>query len=365
MRYQQVTSNTYIQDSLLLEENMIKVSDTSDVIQYEKIDSASHSLQQSTIRANNSDTLLPIPAITTDTIHRGEIKLKTQRVTSSSKPIEKNKSEQIPDTFGKVLPKSTFNKFSFTDSTEKKFSYAPVTSFLVAKEEEDRGINQFHLKEYNNQKLELNWTLIIGMASILLLLSLKRYYKKFIIQVASTMVNYQHAEKMLREKNIIVRRAFFILNLNFVLVVSLFLLTLTIFWDYRITDKYILDYFILLGIVLTILIVRLVSLYITGYLFGNVPAISEHIHVSFLVNKNLGLLMLPIVFLILYTSAKISEIAIYFCLVMLAIAAIYKIFRGFQIIIRNGVFIFYAILYLCTLELLPIVVGSKIIISLR
>jgi hypothetical protein len=143
------------------------------------------------------------------------------------------------------------------------------------------------------------------------------------------------------------------------------LLTLTIYWEFRITEKYIYDYLIILGVVVGIIIARLISLYITGFLFGTVQAINEHIHISFLVNKNLGLIMLPVVFIILYSSTKISEIAIYLCLGMLVIATIYKIFRGFQIIIRNGVLIFYAFLYLCTLELLPLVIGSKLIISLR
>jgi hypothetical protein len=149
------------------------------------------------------------------------------------------------------------------------------------------------------------------------------------------------------------------------LILSLFLLTTTIFWEFKITEKFIYDYLIILGIVVGIILARLISLYITGLLFGTMQAITEHIHISFLVNKNLGLIMFPIVFVILYTSEEISEIAIYLCLGMLVIATFYKIFRGFQIIIRNGVLIFYAFLYLCTLELLPLVLGSKLIISLR
>jgi hypothetical protein len=349
-----------IQDSLTLHEDPFSEKDTSKISMIEDTLSVSQSEQQ----FSGKDSILVGADQKTekDTLILERTKQESQSVVVSLKKREDKILESKKDT---IIKEPVFIRYNFSDTANRQFSYAPADSFLIVKGDKLIGSDQFQLKNYNFHHLQLNWTLIVGLVSITLLLSLKRNYQKFISQVVSTMVNYQLAGKMLREKNIIVRRAFFFLNLNFVLILSLFLLSLTIYWEFRITEKYFYDYLIILGIVIAIIIVRLIALYITGILFGTLQAVNEHIHVSFLVNKNLGLIMLPVVFIILYSSTKIAEFAIYLCLGMLVIAIIYKIFRGFQIIIRNGVLIFYAFLYLCTLELLPLVIGSKLIISLR
>jgi hypothetical protein len=363
MKNQQEAPSEIRQDTVIASSDTAFKSDSPSTVSNNDTIPVTQPLQQSYTKDSG---FVSVPGETIiDTFHIPETNNEVRVFKISQTNNEKKIDIPAPDTTSKTIKKVVINRYNFSDTTDKQFSYAPVQDFIEIKGEEISASEEHIMKDYNFERFQLNWTLIIGLISILLLLSLKRYYQKFISQVVNTLVNYQLAEKMLREKNIIVRRAFFILNLNFILILSLFLLTVTIFYEFRITEKYIYDYLIILGIVAGIIVTRLVSLYITGFLFGTMQAITEHIHISFLVNKNLGLIMLPIVFMILYTSGKISEIAIYLCLGMLVIATFYKIFRGFQIIIRNGVLIFYAFLYLCTLELLPLVLGSKLIISLR
>lgn len=211
----------------------------------------------------------------------------------------------------------------------------------------------------------LNWTLMVGLLCVILLLILKTYYKKLTSRILNTLVNFQLADKILREKNMIVRRAFFIMNLNYVLVVSLFILLLSTYFEFRITSNYPLDYLLISAVIIGILLVRLFVYYLTGYLFERLPSVVEHIHMVYLVNKNLGLGLLPVSFIAIYTEARFSEILLFFGIGILAIATVYKLIRGFQIIFRSGVLLFYSILYLCTLEVLPLLLGAKLIISLR
>jgi hypothetical protein len=49
---------------------------------------------------------------------------------------------------------------------------------------------------------------------------------------------------------------------------------------------------------------------------------------------------------------------------MLGAGIIFKIIRGYQIIIRKDVLFIYLILYLCTLEILPLLLGYKVFMSL-
>ena len=212
---------------------------------------------------------------------------------------------------------------------------------------------------------QLNWTLFIALLSTILLMSLKTYYRKFVDQVVNTLVNSQLADKLLREKNILVRRAFFMLNLNFLLIFSLFILLLMNYFDASFTKSQIKNYFFIVGIVAGVLLVRLILYYLVAFIFEWRAAITHQIHSSYLINKNIGLVLLPIVYAAIYTTPTISKILLFTGLGLFFIASFYKLIKGFQIILRNGILLFYAFLYLCTLELLPWIIGAKLIIYLR
>jgi hypothetical protein len=259
-----------------------------------------------------------------------------------------------------------FEQFAlFCSDDSALFNVKPGPIFRSNRSEEVTFTHKIEQVAHFYHRSYLNWTLLVGLVSVILLLTLKTYYRKFTSKVLTTLVNVQLADKMFREKNIVVRRAFFLMNLNFVLVLSLFILLLSIYWSFRITDSYVLDYLIILVVVIGILIARLIIYYLAGYLFDRLPPVNEQIHLIYLVNKNLGLILLPIAFIAIYTSARFSEIVLYSGLLIILIATLYKLIRGFQIIKRSGILLFYAILYLCTLELLPLVLGSKLLISLR
>lgn len=256
-----------------------------------------------------------------------------------------------------------FSFFSRTDST--RFDRIPEPFLSVSGSQKQESSHDLAPIPHQYQRSALNWTLVIGFISIFLLLALKTYYRRLVAQVVTTLVNFQLAEKLYREKNVIVRRAFILMNLNFILIISLFIMLLTIYWDFKLTGNYFTDYLSILGIVVAVLVARLILFYSSGLLFEKLPPVSEHIHLIYLVNKNLGLILLPLSFIAIYASGRIAEIALITGVSILLIATVYKLIRGFLIILRGGVFLFYAIMYLCTLELLPLALGSKLIISLR
>ncbi len=256
------------------------------------------------------------------------------------------------------------SRFSIPGSGNSIISYKPE-EYWTGKLSDNASTGVIKYIPHIYQRSEFNWTLIVGFISVLLLMVLTTYYKKFVNQVIITLVNFQLAEKMLREKNIIVRRAFFIMNINFVLMFSMFLLLIANYLNIRLTQSYYIDYIVILAITITVLLARLFILKITGTIFETSQAFNEQIHNNYLINKNLGLIMLPLVFTAIYSAPLISKILLLAGTILLSLATMYKIIRGFQIILRNGVLLFYAILYLCTLELLPLAIGSKILISLR
>ncbi|MBN1598446.1 MAG: DUF4271 domain-containing protein [Bacteroidales bacterium] len=257
-----------------------------------------------------------------------------------------------------------FQRFNFSGHNNE-FSYKPRKIYKETAEHIIKNVGEINFIPHHYQRLQFNWTLIIGFLSVSILLSLKALYNKFIIQVINTLVNYQLADKLFREKNIVIRRAFFLLNINFQIVFSLFILLILKYFAVSITKSSWTDYLIINVAVFVVLITRIVFLYILGYIFESIKVVSEYLHNTFLINKNLGLILLPLLFITIYTSSNISKIALIIALVVVILATVFKIIRGFQIIVKNGFLLFYSFLYLCTLELLPLVIGSKLITLLR
>jgi hypothetical protein len=257
----------------------------------------------------------------------------------------------------------TAQRFVFPFQGSRSFDLKPLAIWQDSGKSHTTGEIDFIPKSMHSSGF--NWVLFVGMASIMLLLSLKFYYQKFVTKVVNTMVNFQLADNMLREKSIIVRRAFFMMNLNYILVFSLFILIVASFFGFSYSGSKVTDYFLTLVLVTALIMTRLLVFYLVGYIFEWMPAVIAHIHNSYLVNKNLGLLLFPIIFAAVFTSQALSGILIYTGLVIVLLATLFKLIRGFQIIIRNGILLFYAILYLCTLELLPLILGVKVFTLLR
>jgi hypothetical protein len=222
-------------------------------------------------------------------------------------------------------------------------------------------------QKINTQKnVQKEWVLGITIFSGLLFIILRIYFQKYLSGVVTSIVNIQIAEKLIREKNVIIRRVFALLNLNFVISSSLFIyLTLKKFNIELPISNTFLNYLIIFICLATFLLIRYILIISIGSIFDSLKLFKEYLHNTYLINKNLGLYLLPMVISVFYLKQPFSDITFYFSLALVALSALYKYFRAVQIIMRYNIFLFYTILYLCTLEILPVLVGVKFVLSLR
>ena len=83
-----------------------------------------------------------------------------------------------------------------------------------------------------------------------------------------------------------------------------------------------------------------------------------------LFNKLIGIVSLPFILIISYISEIYLDIVVYFSLFLLISVNVLRIIRGVKFVMKNVISYFYFILYLCSLEILPILVIIKILHSL-
>lgn len=77
---------------------------------------------------------------------------------------------------------------------------------------------------------------------------------------------------------------------------------------------------------------------------------------SLLAIRGSGIFLFPLSFFIYYMNVNIATYLLYFALGVLSISLIYRIIRLLSLFIKNSISLLYFILYLCALEIVPIII---------
>jgi hypothetical protein len=210
-----------------------------------------------------------------------------------------------------------------------------------------------------------SWPMLIFIFVVLLFIWIKIFYNKFFSFLANSLSSYQLSAKVFREKNVLLKRVSFVLDVIYIIILSVFLYESFTFLNLSPVKMTSYNLFLLfLNILILFTLARSMALKLFGYLFRTESLVSEFVHNNFIINKGIGIVLFPIVFAICYAQENLIGILLIAGLIILGTGVIFKIIRGYQIIIRKEVLFFYLILYLCTLEILPLLIGYKVFMSL-
>jgi hypothetical protein len=110
-----------------------------------------------------------------------------------------------------------------------------------------------------------------------------------------------------------------------------------------------------LALLALIFFCRVILHNLTGFLFNRVKIIREYLYNMFVFNKLAGLVALPLVFLMVYTSGILQDILIWTCILALSGIFLLRVIRGMVFSYKKDVLNFYMFLYLCALEIVPVV----------
>ncbi len=201
--------------------------------------------------------------------------------------------------------------------------------------------------------------LIVGIliVSIILFSFVKLFYNKYIPQFFSSSIYYNESKKLLNERNILLVRASLVLYLVFILNIALLLFEI---YKYYGLDKFklniVTEYFISSGIIFAIYTFKSVIIRLFGFVLRIKHIVEEYLHTVSIYNIVLGIVLLPIVLAIPFIRESLREYVIILGILLVIISYILRVLRAFKIIFLKGISIIYLILYLCALEILPMVI---------
>jgi hypothetical protein len=112
-------------------------------------------------------------------------------------------------------------------------------------------------------------------------------------------------------------------------------------------------------------VVKVVLLKLAGWIFNLSNATDVYIFIVFLVNKMIGILLLPFLIILSFsTNYNMNVIAVTISLLMVGILFLYRFITGYQNI-RNEIklSIFHFFIYLCAFEITPVVLIYKVLLA--
>jgi hypothetical protein len=122
------------------------------------------------------------------------------------------------------------------------------------------------LVKYKGQ--EKGWLSGIIVLIVAILIFIRIYFQKYLSTILSSFLNIQVAEKLMREKNVIIRRVFFLLNLLFLLCCSLYIFLCLQYFKIQLPiHNNLLIFLCITGVLLLFLLVRLALQNAVGIIF--------------------------------------------------------------------------------------------------
>ena len=205
-----------------------------------------------------------------------------------------------------------------------------------------------------------DWITIIFMASLFIFAWVQTSYSKRLNQIFRAVAQPHHVNQLERDGNIVKERIALGLGLNYYMMSSIFIFQILNQFGVLPTG---ISNLTLTGIILAGLFVYqlLKSLVIlgSGVIFNTNESAKQYQLIILIFNYIIGIILFPIVVIAFYWNNSAFLIA---GVIIIILLILYRIVRGFLAGLENKDYnLFYLFLYLCTLEILPLLLIYKAI----
>jgi len=116
------------------------------------------------------------------------------------------------------------------------------------------------------------------------------------------------------------------------------------------------------ALLLIIYLVKYIVISFTGWVFNAKAAAAEYSFIVFLINKLLGIALIPLLFLIAFSGEKIKSVSITIVLCLAVFCLVIRYLVSLSRINKNlSISAFHFFIYLCAVEIMPLLVIYKVL----
>jgi len=200
-----------------------------------------------------------------------------------------------------------------------------------------------------------DWLIGVLVLMFLLFATVKLIFNKYLSQLVQSTINYSTFTRTFRERYFNLFHASFRLDVIFNMILALFSYQFISLYkiNFGLSKSYYV-YLACLGIVIGYFTAKRILYYIIGVLTESKHEIQEYLFSITVFNRVLGLFLLPISATIAFIPLSQVEPLLFAGLGIIIIFYLMSLIRGAKIFLKKQFSISYLILYLCTLEFLPL-----------
>jgi len=246
----------------------------------------------------------------------------------------------------------TLNFWSFTSLP---VDTVPVKAIFAEQPEKPYGFSGKQMKSEGQ-----DWTFFLILVGWTVFASLQFGFSKYIVQVFQSIFNYSAAARLFREKGYSNNFGVFRLNVIFFLFLPFSIYLIARDNGMSMTGSSGVElYLIAFAAVNGYFMLKIFLYKILGSVFSQRETTGELVFNMMIYHNVLGLLLLPVATLHAWVPG-FAPFSLFVAPGLIAIFYLMSIVRSIYFALREGISIFYLILYLCTLEILPILLLVKL-----
>jgi hypothetical protein len=251
----------------------------------------------------------------------------------------------------------------------------PKPDSLVRKPQEEKTpeivpfYSDHYLKVIHTNPVPLNrengdWIFGVLLLILIAFTFIKIIHSKNLKQVQDAFLSPTISNQIVRDENILFQRASVFLTVIFYIVGALFLYKISVVYDinYPYLPSGFGRFLIFVLIISLAYSMKLIILKVIGFIFQVDKAINSYIFSVFLINNVLGIILIPILICAFFMPSEYVRHIVMTGNILVLMAFLYRIFRGITIgLSYPGFSIYYLFLYLCSLEIAPLLFLIKIL----
>jgi len=182
------------------------------------------------------------------------------------------------------------------------------------------------------------------------------YYGDVFTQTVNATRNFQVASRMYLDNSTLKNQLDRVLYVLYFLVIAFLLYFVEIrmeLFPYGLGGM--LLYLFNLALLVGIFMGRIVLLNLAGFLFNQTKVFREYLYNTFIFNKLMGLVVLSLLLFAVYTRGVVQDVLFWLTLSVVGLIFLMRLGRGMIFSFKKDVLLFYMFLYLCALEIAPLV----------
>ncbi len=211
-----------------------------------------------------------------------------------------------------------------------------------------------------NNTINTTWQTLLLIVALGILGFIKAFSSARFNQVIKSLFSHHTAEEVVREEKVFFHRAN--LGLFVIFTISALLLVDCIVTNNSFSLSIEFSYIKTILFIIAAYIIKFISGNILFNFFSRADLSKVYTYNTLIYNYLFGIALLPCLAFIYFSNVSFDFVFNYAVIPIIIFTFLFRTFRLFVFGLQNNFFVLYIILYICTLEILPLVVLSKIFI---